>query len=69
MTIVAGISCIYMNRLIFKPGPFWDEVSRVLGGGLVPAALVLIGGDVGVVKSTLMLQVLQFVIFNLCLNL
>jgi len=33
-----------------------DEFNRVLGGGLVPGSLVLIGGDPGVGKSTLLLQ-------------
>jgi len=33
------------------------EFDRVLGGGLVPGTLVLIGGDPGIGKSTLMLQV------------
>lgn len=33
-----------------------DELDRVLGGGLVPGALVLIGGDPGIGKSTLVLQ-------------
>ena len=32
------------------------ELDRVLGGGLVPGTLVLIGGDPGIGKSTLMLQ-------------
>ncbi len=32
------------------------ELDRVLGGGLVPASVVLIGGDPGIGKSTLMLQ-------------
>lgn len=32
------------------------ELDRVLGGGLVPGSLVLIGGDPGIGKSTLMLQ-------------
>ncbi len=32
------------------------EVDRVLGGGLVPGSLVLLGGDPGVGKSTLVLQ-------------
>ena len=32
------------------------EFSRVLGGGIVPGSLVLIGGDPGIGKSTLMLQ-------------
>lgn len=34
------------------------EFDRVLGGGLVPGAVVLIGGDPGIGKSTLMLQAL-----------
>ncbi|MDL2321740.1 DNA repair protein RadA [Desulfosarcina sp. OttesenSCG-928-B08] len=35
------------------------EFDRVLGGGLVAGSLVLIGGDPGIGKSTLMLQVLH----------
>ncbi|KAL2338013.1 hypothetical protein Fmac_012459 [Flemingia macrophylla] len=38
-------------------GSFGDEFSRVLGGGLVPGSLTLIGGDPGVGKSTLLLQI------------
>jgi DNA repair protein RadA/Sms len=34
-----------------------SEFARVLGGGLVPGSLVLIGGDPGIGKSTLMTQV------------
>src|SRR5438105_3092211 len=34
------------------------EMDRVLGGGMVPGAVVLIGGDPGIGKSTLLLQVL-----------
>jgi DNA repair protein RadA/Sms len=34
------------------------ELDRVLGGGLVPGALVLVGGDPGIGKSTLLLQCL-----------
>lgn len=33
-----------------------QELSRVLGGGIVPGAMVLIGGDPGIGKSTLLLQ-------------
>lgn len=33
-----------------------DELNRVLGGGLVPASVVLIGGEPGIGKSTLVLQ-------------
>src|SRR5262245_17139553 len=33
-----------------------DEFDRVLGGGVVPGSLVLIGGEPGIGKSTLLLQ-------------
>lgn len=33
------------------------ELDRVLGGGLVPGSLILVGGDPGIGKSTLLLQV------------
>ena len=33
------------------------ELDRVLGGGIVPGSLVLVGGDPGIGKSTLLLQV------------
>ena len=33
------------------------EVDRVLGGGIVPGSLILIGGDPGIGKSTLLLQI------------
>jgi DNA repair protein RadA/Sms len=35
-----------------------EELDRVLGGGLVPASLVLVGGEPGVGKSTLLLSAL-----------
>lgn len=35
------------------------ELDRVLGGGIVPGSLVLVGGDPGIGKSTLLLQVCQ----------
>jgi DNA repair protein RadA/Sms len=34
-----------------------NELNRVLGGGLVPGSMVLIGGEPGIGKSTLMLQI------------
>ncbi|MFN9057078.1 MAG: DNA repair protein RadA [Cyanobacteriota bacterium] len=37
----------------------FGELDRVLGGGLVPGALVLLGGNPGIGKSTLLLQVAQ----------
>ena len=35
------------------------ELNRVLGGGIVPGSLILVGGDPGIGKSTLLLQVCQ----------
>ena len=34
-----------------------EELDRVLGGGIVPGALILVGGDPGIGKSTLLLQI------------
>jgi DNA repair protein RadA/Sms len=34
-----------------------EELDRVLGGGLVPGSVILLGGDPGIGKSTLLLQV------------
>ncbi len=36
-----------------------DELDRVLGGGIVKGSLILVGGDPGIGKSTLLLQVCQ----------
>ncbi len=36
-----------------------SELNRVLGGGIVPGSLVLIGGDPGIGKSTILLQCCQ----------
>ena len=48
-------------RLPLK-GPGGAELGRVLGGGVVPGSMVLIGGDPGVGKSTLLLQVMTSVL-------
>ena len=37
-----------------------DELDRVLGGGIVKGSLVLVGGDPGIGKSTLLLQLAKF---------
>jgi DNA repair protein RadA/Sms len=51
--LVTEISLSEQNRL-----PVYDkELARVLGGGLVPGSLILFGGEPGIGKSTLMLQV------------
>ena len=36
------------------------ELDRVLGGGIVKGSLVLLGGDPGIGKSTMMLQICEF---------
>ena len=38
----------------------YGELDRVLGGGIVPGSLVLVGGDPGIGKSTLLLQMMTF---------
>ena len=43
------------------PGPNGEELARVLGGGIVPGSLILVGGEPGVGKSTLLLQVADLV--------
>ena len=37
------------------------ELDRVLGGGIVPGSLILLGGDPGIGKSTLLLQVAHYI--------
>ncbi len=36
---------------------FDEEFNRVLGGGIVPGSLILLGGEPGIGKSTLLLQI------------
>jgi len=43
-----------------------EEFDRVLGGGIVPGSLTLIGGDPGIGKSTLLLQVCQKLSLKKC---
>lgn len=50
--ILSGEGAEEKNRIITPI----DELNRVLGGGLVPASAILIGGDPGIGKSTLLLQ-------------
>jgi DNA repair protein RadA/Sms len=49
---LAGIADADLPRLSLGIG----ELDRVLGGGLVPGSLVLVGGEPGIGKSTLLLQ-------------
>ena len=49
---IGAISTAEEGRILSRLGEF----DRVLGGGLVPGSVVLIGGDPGIGKSTLLLQ-------------
>ena len=51
--LVADVDCQAVSRLDLG----LEELNRVLGGGLVPGTLVLLAGDPGIGKSTLLLQV------------
>ncbi|MFB0519715.1 MAG: DNA repair protein RadA, partial [Acidobacteriota bacterium] len=44
------------DKELRRLGTGMDEFDRVLGGGIVPGSLVLIGGEPGIGKSTLLLQ-------------
>lgn len=47
-----------LNEVRYKTG--LGELDRVLGGGLVKGSLVLLGGEPGIGKSTLLLQICEF---------
>ena len=49
---VTEISSVGEERILLPS----RELNRVLGGGLVPGSLVLVGGEPGIGKSTLVLQ-------------
>ena len=51
-TLISDITYSKEKRIITNN----TELNRVLGGGVVPGSLVLIGGDPGIGKSTLLLQ-------------
>lgn len=46
------------NEIRYKTG--MNELDRVLGGGIVKGSLVLLGGEPGIGKSTLLLQICEF---------
>jgi DNA repair protein RadA/Sms len=50
--LIDTIDGAHINRIASHD----NELDRVLGGGIVPGSLVLIGGEPGIGKSTLMLQ-------------
>jgi len=51
-TLINEINCTNEERIITND----KELNRVLGGGIVPGSLILLGGDPGIGKSTLLLQ-------------
>jgi len=50
------LSSVISQNLSRIPLPIDKEFERVLGGGIVPGSIILIGGQPGIGKSTLMLQ-------------
>ncbi|CAF1701958.1 DNA repair protein RadA-like [Brassica napus] len=58
-SVIDGIT--HQQWRISLPGLFGNEVGRVLGGGLAPGSLILIGGDPGIGKSTLLLQIASII--------
>lgn len=60
----ATSSVVKLAEVSLAEAPRWHtglhEFDRVLGGGLVPGSVVLIGGDPGIGKSSILLQVQTF---------
>jgi DNA repair protein RadA/Sms len=54
---LAGIESVAFKRIVLPV----EEFNRVLGGGIVPGSLILLGGDPGIGKSTLLLQISNLV--------
>lgn len=52
------------DQAIARTPSGFSELDRVLGGGIVPGSLVLIGGEPGIGKSTLLLQVASQLSYN-----
>ena len=59
----AGARPVPLTELATEAAPrltlAWGELNRVLGGGIVPGSLVLVGGEPGVGKSTLLMHAAQ----------
>ena len=57
---LAPARAVPLNEIAAEDAPRqrlqWGELNRVLGGGIVPGSLVLIGGEPGVGKSTLLMH-------------
>ena len=63
--VVAPVKAIPLDDVNMEDTPRFSagsgEIDRVLGGGVVPGSLVLVGGDPGIGKSTLLLQAAAFI--------
>lgn len=60
---IASVNAVSLNKIDISEEERYKtgikELDRVLGGGIVKGSLILIGGDPGIGKSTLLLQVCQ----------
>ena len=60
----ASVKAVSLNQISTDDEHRFDtgvgELNRVLGGGVVKGSLVLLGGDPGIGKSTMMLQICQY---------
>ncbi|MET0460393.1 MAG: DNA repair protein RadA [Ilumatobacteraceae bacterium] len=61
-TAMAQLSLLHdIDALLAQPQPTGiSELDRVLGGGIVPGSVTLLGGEPGIGKSTLLLQLLAW---------
>lgn len=64
VAVASGVEPMLLSEVSLEATPRLStgigELDRVLGGGIVPGSLVLLGGDPGVGKSTLLTQVADF---------
>lgn len=56
-TPITHLSSVENNERRHSSG--WREFDRVCGGGIVPGSVILVGGDPGIGKSTLLLQIIS----------
>jgi DNA repair protein RadA/Sms len=59
-TVAQALHQVQSGSALRTPSGF-QEVDRVLGGGIVKGSVILLGGDPGIGKSTLLLQVVSTV--------